>query len=536
VASPPARSAAASRAPRVATRQLALSLSVGAALLAGLGAWLWNGATTGVRDEAAAAAYAAARELGDEASAVRLVDQAALFPASEHVWSWSAHGEALSRGHEAFARAAQLHQQASVRLIVPETAAGFAAPGERTAQRFFATVASEPKPAWLAPVNASPGLRAAWESGRGQHQLEEGTGLVTTWAPIHDAHGHAIAVLELTRPAAQPLAAARKEAMAVLGGVALVLAALAAGLWRLARAQDHEVARDRAAIRRLLRGERAEAASASGALTAELESLRETLVAEQIAAAACARELQCRLQAAESLLAPGLLARRKAIAARIGAHRLLLRVGEAVAEEVSVVDLSYGHVTIRTGELSAVDLAPGMPVSVGWNKERPNLCELWVRRRIETDDGVHYLLGGVGDMELPGTPSALRATAYPSRSERALMGPGEAEARFADDALNVGPLTLLDLSACGMQLLLPLALEEASLLGTRHAFLLSLPGAETPLALEAQVKRVSAIEAGTTFDVEFLTTSANLDATRRLGAWVSERLRSGRSDRMLSAA
>lgn len=489
-------------------------------LLAGLGAWLWHDATARVRDDAATAAYAAARELSDDAPLVRAVGLAALFPTRTDVWSWTAHGESLSQTHAQFVRTAELHGEDAVRLIVPETESGYAVPGDRHAERFVATISSRPSPRWLEPVREKEGLMAAWETGKGHHLLDDASGRVITWSPVLDEHGHPVGVLELTRTVADPLFAARQEAGFVLAAVGALLAAVSVAVVGMARAQDAELAGGMAAIRRLRSGERGVAIRRGTALAGAVERLRQTLVEEAAEAARRAAELQARLGAAELLLDADTVARRKALGTRVGAHRILVRAGEVVAEEVELVDLTYGVVHVRVGAISALDLAVGMPLLVGWSCERPSLNPVWVRRRIETDAGVEYVLGGDEDMELTGTPSALRSSAYPPRAPRMSMLNSGATARLLRVGSEGESCTLMDLSAYGAQVLALQGSAAILEMGTRFALELVLPGEAAPVVVLACLRRVGELQAGTTLHLEFERTGAGAAGQRQVAAWL----------------
>ena len=519
------KSRRAPREPTLVRRQTAAFALVAGPLIAGLGFWLWSNAGEHVLTEAAATAKAAGQELAQDEATVRLVGLAALFPEREHVQSWTGHGDAIARSHSAFVRTGALHGEDRVRLLVPKTSGGFHGPGQTDVEGFFVTVSNAATPEWLRPVVSSPGLRRVWEGGISESHLNVNAQRVVTWARITNTHGRPVGVLELTRTIKGPLAAERRKVTLALACVGSVLTVLGMALARLAGRVDRDLLVSRRALRRLQAGDRSKSPAEEGVLTAEVERLREALVVEEQAAAATDQDLRSNLAAAEALLAPGLVARRQSIAARVGNHRLLVRVGEAIAEEVELVDLAYGRVHVRSALLSAVDLAPGMPVEVGWNRERPSLCELRVRRRIETDEGVQYVLGGDVDLELPGTPTALRAVAYPRLSQRVDMTGTAASVCFVVDGA-VGPvLTLVNLSAGGARVNATMSLEEAARAGTRATMELMLPGLEGEVRTAVVVRRVFAIATGTTFDLEFVDDGGPGEGRRRVAAWLAERQR-----------
>lgn len=489
-------------------------------LLAGLGAWLWHDATARVRDDAVTAAYAAARKLSDDAPLVHAVGLAALFPTRTDVWSWTAHGESLSQTQAQFAHIAELHGEDTVRLIVPETESGYAVPGDRHAERFVATISSRPSPRWLEPVRKKEGLVATWETGKGHHLLDDAAGRVVTWLPVLDEHGHSVAVLELTRTVAAPLSAARREAGLVLAAVAALLAAISGAVVRMARVQDAELAGGMAAIRQLRAGERGVAIRRGTALAGAVERLLQTLAEEATEAARRAADLQASLSAVELLLDADTVARRKALAARVGAHRIFVLAGEVMAEEVELVDLTFGMVHVRICGISVHDLAVGMPLLVGWSREQPSLNPVWVRRRIEKDGGVEYVLGGDDDMELTGTPSALRSSAYPRRAPRLSMLKSGATARLLRDGAEGGSCTLMDLSSHGAHVLASQGSAAIREMGTRFALELVLPSEAAPVVVQACLRRVSELAAGTSLHLEFERTGTGAAGQRQVAAWL----------------
>lgn len=526
---PPAR-----RAPSLAMAQGKVLAGTAVVLLAGLGAWLWHDATTQVRDDAATAAYAAARELAEDAAAVELVKLAALFPEASLVESWTGHGDAVAGGHEAFLRTAVLHGQERVRLIVPETEAGYGVPGMRQPLRYAATLSNRAEPRWLESVKPTEGLSEAWETGTGRHWLDEPGKRVISWAPVLDEHGHPVAVLELTRNVAEPLLAARVEAGLVFIAVLLVLAGAAWSLHGMAGRQDKLAGAVLAAVRRLDGGERSAPIAARDATTRALERLRLTLGREADVASRQIAELEARLLAAEALLDPTTTSRRKAIASRIGSHRLLVSLNEVLAEEATLLDLSYGLVHLRVGDITALDLAVGVPVQVGWNRERPSLVRLWVRRRIAGPMGTEYVLSGSPDLELPATPSALRAHAYPRKAARVPMLDSGATVRVLGDAPELQGVVLMDLSATGAQLLVQRPIEELVGRGTELPLELSLPGEANPIVVTARVREISELANATILRLEFDKEGEGLAGQRLVAAWVTTRLAGGSG--LLSAA
>jgi hypothetical protein len=411
---------------------------------------------------------------------------------------------------------------------VPETDAGFAVPGAAHVERFVEAVSNADTPGWLGPVGRQAEAREAWSSGEGgHHALIEGESgaRVITWDAVLDEHGHPIAVIELQRAVGGALGAARTRV--VLGVVALagVLTALGGWLSAVARRQDREVVRARQALGRLRAGNREEEHRPTGALTAEIERLRQSLVHEAARATAASRELQARLDAAELLLAPGLADRRRLLAQRVRDHRLFVAVGDRLAEEVELVDLSHGHVVVRTGEFSALDLVEGMPARVGWSKATPELRDMEVRRRTVTPAGVEYLLAGGPDLELPGTPSAVRSVAYPRRADRVPVAEAGIRAVVVRDGPGGLPVDALDLSTGGVSVLTPLSPSELVPLGSRWAVELHLPDAPSAVLVVADVTRMACTERGTTVSMGFVTEGCGVESTERVNAWIQARVR-----------
>jgi len=522
----------ASPAPGLAAQQTVLAVAVSGVLLASLGGWLWHNATAQVYAELAATSSIAARGLADHADGAYLVELTALYPEGGHVWSWSAHGTALHTAHQDFVRVAQTHGAEWVRLLVPVGEAGPGVPVTEPPPRFVGTVSSDATPRWMQAVRMSDALREAWESGSGTRRFDEADGIarVVVWEPLRNERGHPIAMLEVWTRADGALTAARREAGAVLAAVALLLTGLVVGLRRSTGRLDRERTQVLHALRRFGLGEYDEAVAPTGEISAEVERLRAALCAEQTAAAAVLADAQAALRAAELASTPGTAERRWGIARCMGDHQLLVEVGDVVREETVVVDLTYGLVLLRVGTFTALDLAPGMPVKVGWSRvePEPELRLLHVRSRTDTDEGVEYLLTGDPSLELPGTPIALRALAYPRRSERIPLAGSGATAMLQLEPGVALPVWLVDASAEGLVLLVARPVEVVAALGTHLHLELSLPGEANVVHISGIVRRVQPCPEGTAVTLEFRVDGAKArDACGRLAEWLSRRARSG---------
>jgi hypothetical protein len=512
---------------------LTVGLCFGGGAMA-LGGWEFADAQDRVVEASRARAEAAGVELRARIDAPYLEVLATILPDRESVWTWDGQGTDLHELHEAIAATAERHGFERVRTLRPKDDQRDAlrkASREPHRAALESLVSNAPTPDWRKPADYVPEMRESLRHGKVAATFRDSRRHgphVDTWVPLLDRTGDPILLLELSENVTDPLHAAHLRALFV-AALGLALAAFTTVLaTRQGGAADRALAGASRALRQFTRLDLDKPIRAHGEATLVAAEAARVALSNRLAEVQGRLNLaEARLRTAEAMMDSRTTERREALARVATGPLLMVDAGGSRRELAHLVDLSFAHLVARVERYTMVDLAPGMSVDVAWIDQEEAPYELVVSRRIETDEGVEYVFALPNLGELPGTPPEIACIAFARGSERA-------SAEFTEVSGTLlaglgGPLvaTVLDLSADGAGILVPVTPHALASTGTRTTFLLQLALDEEPLSFGVIVRSVRATADGCFVGLQFdAEVTGDFDARRaRVAGWVTERLR-----------
>ena len=440
-------------APRLTTQ---FTRCAGVATLALAGA---VGVSLSIQAEAAARAQVgAANEVvaADVAAAIPGEDWARVWdtlPERGDVDAWHAHGDEVAAVQARLVTAAARHSRVRVRALHPAHD-GDGTPGNGD-NGWEIGLSSSTTPHWRLPMPAGGFLSEAWSDGLAHTVAESEQGpLLRTFARLDDAHGRPVLLVEVAAPMTQALWVSRGHAVAVFGVMVGLLAIALSIARRAVLAADADIAGVRSQIAGL-GGDGVHTPwdepplKFAGRVTRDLEtarlfaSARIQALEEQLATTSMA------LASAEMVLEPESLDRRTVLAELDLGPCVTLEVPGGRCETVDLVDLGFDHIVVRVSRYTMVDVAPGMPVSVGWAGGDAAQV-LILDRRIEREGELEYVFRVQPSRMLPGTPPAVSRLAYARKAVRMSCAGTDVRASVLAGTLGTLPGEVLDLSTAGL--------------------------------------------------------------------------------------
>lgn len=446
------------------------------------------------------------------------------------VAAWNAHGDVIAGTQRQIAMVAGRNERTRIRALHPAAGAD-GSPGKGDGN-WEVGLSSASVPHWRAALPESAELAVAWREGRADAPADQGgERILRSFRRIDDSHGRPVLILETAAPLGAALFQARMGALAVFG----VLVSLLAGVFFMARRAIVGVDADVALLREQVQNLAAEGIhtawetgvlALSPRLPREIEAARSELsrrlryLDEQLADAETA------LASAEMVLEPDALVRRLALAELNLDPNVTLEAPGGRCDTVELVDLGFDHIVVRASRYTMVDIAPGMPVAVGWSGS-DSAQTLMLERRIERESELEYVFRVQPSRMLPGTPPAISRLAYARKATR--MSCEGTEVRAVVLAGTQGPLegTVLDLSTAGIGVRVRCEIADLTATGTSATIVLRLaeggPEYQVGVIIRSVRARPGGCDLGCAIDPTMTVDAGTLRVV--LGAWVEQRRR-----------
>jgi hypothetical protein len=429
-------------------------------------------------------------------------------PAKDAFETWEAAPEGARTLHAQLAavagHAALESPVYTLRLRDDARAAVMAAPDEvhKDAMEFIATSAAAPY--WRHTYQYKPEMRAALLDGvpatTPVYADDHGEWL-SAYAPVTDAEGRVVAILEVDAPFTM-LQAAHDARFAKQ---ILLVAGVGAGGFVLLAAVARRFSRGfgviEAAARRMGEGDLKTPAdpgpySEVAHLAGALEQARAALAARAETLAEAARRLGQQRDLALRGIDDAAIGRRKAFAAAAAAIDVATRVGEGRPQRVRLADLNYSEATILAS--AALDLAPGTPLRVRIackeTGQHVTLPTKVMDRTPQGDKAVEYRLRLLVDGAVVPFPrrvarimngrAAMRVRPTGERPVRAILYIGDKKV----------PTQVVDVSATGLGLRVPRPAATVGHWGTRIHLELFIPGVDKAIPFTTRLARLGDTE------------------------------------------
>lgn len=451
-------------------------------------------------------------------------------PQRGDVSAWSAHGDVIAATHQQIAAVASRNSRTRIRALHPALESD-GKPGKGDGN-WEVGLSSASEPHWRAVMPASAPLAAAWHEGSADVLGEYGgERLLRSFRRVDDSHGRPVMLLETAAPLGEALWATRMGALAVFG----VLVSLLAGAFVLARRAVARVDADVALLREQVQNFAADgvhtvwetdALALSPRLPREIEAARSELSRRLRSLDERLDEACTALASAEMVLEPEALARRLALAELNLGPNVTLEAPGGRCDTVELVDLGFDHIVVRVSRYTMVDIAPGMPVAVGWSGAE-SAQTLLLDRRIERESELEYVFRVQPSRMLPGTPPAISRLAYARKATR--MSCEGTEVRGVVLAGTQGPLegTMLDLSTSGIGIRVRTDAGDLAATGTNATIQLRLaeggPEYQVGVIIRSVRARPGGCDLGCAIDPTMTVDAGTLRVV--LGAWVEQRRR-----------
>lgn len=466
----------------------------GAVLALALGVGSEVAARAAVQAEAAAIA----REVASDIDGQTLQSLQWALPEARSVERWDTHGTALTTLHGRLANAVAAHSLTRARTVQPAPHAD-GRPGEGSAPIWDITVSSSESPRWRSTIEGSQAMAEAWQSGQA-HEVGAAAGsrVVRHFSRIEDNLGRPVALLEVARPMGSALAFARGVALAVFILAAMPALLVSAGVRRAIRLADADLRRLRAQVAAwtgegLFTAWEKPPPPLSPQLANALEKARSDAADRLNAVHQQLEQAQAALASAEAVLDPDGVVRRRALAELALGPCLTIASGERF-DTVELVDLCFDYVVVRASRYTMVDVAPGMPIAVGWPSHDSSQV-LRVERRIEREGEIDYVCRVSPPRMLPGTPATVSRVTYVRKAVRVECG-GEVSATVLAGETGSLSAEVLDLSVAGCALRIATTPENLALTGTSIMLQLKLGREGVEYSVVVQIRSVSARPGG----------------------------------------
>lgn len=375
-----------------------------------------------------------------------------------------------------------------------------AAPDQPAADALHVVATSDTTPTWKAPRAYIPEMAPALLDGVAAEQgvIDTPDGpVVTAWAPVREASGRVVGVVEVRSPVDQQLLrlAARSGGqaalLALIGGGALVLLGLAV------RRYTRGTGAVRQAARRLSQGDLTTALDP--ATVPEVARLAGALEDARLALAGRAQKVKTyaqRLSKQRDLALRGIddaaLARREAFKQARAHIEAAVRVGESGPVPVLLADLSYRRAAVKAEP--TLDLAVGAPVRLRVRSRETGkhvTVPATIHGRLaEGDKSIEYALQLGVDGALVDFPDRVAGIMNGRDATRITPAEGDAVCLhiLVGDRRIKG--TVEDLSASGGRVRLARPATTVARWGTRLAVELELPGQPKPVPFTVEISRI----------------------------------------------
>ncbi len=375
-----------------------------------------------------------------------------------------------------------------------------AAPDEAAPDALRVVATSAGAPTWLAARAYAPEMAPALLDGqattRGLTVGPEGS-VVTAWAPVRDAAGRVVGLVEVTAPVDHLLLRhiARSAGQTLLLGLiaAATLTLLGLAVTRYARGY----AAVRGAARRLGQGDLTTALDPNGVpefagLATTLEDTRVALADRAAKVRTYAQQIAQQRDLALRGIDDAALARRQRYKDAREHLEAALRIGEGGPVPVLLLDLSYRTAAVKAEP--TLDLAPGAPVRLRVKCRATGnhvTVPVTVHRRLpEGDKRVEYTLDlGVDAalVDFPGPVAEIMNGRDATRVEPAEGDRVGLHILIGDRRVKA---TITDISATGVGVRLARPATTIARWGTRLAVELILPDLPAPLPFTVEIKRI----------------------------------------------
>lgn len=518
----------------LSARMLLLVGVVGGGGVVGLGYWSFHAAEAEVVEREVRRAEAVGAELAARVDPAGHEAFAGLYPEAGAVWSWTAHGSKLASEHADLLQTATRHGFSSVRTLRPVdamTEAVRAGPTERQRTALEVILSAEDTPRWRARADYQPEMREAFRKGKPGFRLVRSVKKgdhVDTWIPLRDRFGTTLAVLELRTPVTEQLATARREAGVLTGTAGFVVSVLLLGIALAIRPFEASRAALLKGLRRLAKqGFEGKFRHGGDLVLWQLEATRAALAATVTSSEARAEGAEAQARSVEALIDGRAAERRRILSELVSAGALVVDAGGSRRETADLVDLSFNHVVLRVQKYTMIDLAPGMAASVGWVEGGQPEIELTVAHRSECDEGWEYVFALEQGVVLPGTPDAVAAVAFARGAERVSAEFTEASAQLMAGLGGLLPARVLDVSADGLAIVVPVRPIALGATGTHATLMLQLQVDEEELQFGVIIRSVTANDEGCRVGLQFdPEMTSDYDARRaKVAGWVTQRQR-----------
>ncbi len=520
--------------PSLVYRLLLAVALLGGGAAAALGGWEFAAAKDRVVNEEVLRASTVASELKARFGGDYYETLGSLFPEPADVWSWDAHGAFLHDLQADVSGTALRHGFDRVRTLQPAAVAReavLAGPAGRRNGTLQVLVSSAATPTWRAPADYLPEMAGAWRNGRVTSRFSDTAkrgAHVYTWVPLVDGRGQTLALVEFDSSMGEALAAAHKQAGIVAGAAFFAIAALGGVAAAMAAMTEAATARAVRSVQGLERGDlRSRIRHGGDPLLWRLERARKALAGRVAEVVTKADETEAGMRGADAMLDAGSAARREAIARLVAPQCMVMDAGGSRRENADLVDLSFNHVVVRVQKWTLIDLAPGMVVRLGWDGAAEGETELRVVRRIDGEDGTDYVMSLSGVDGLPGTPAPVASIAFPRAAPRVSAAFTEISASLLGGLDGLLVATVLDVSADGLGVDLPVPISALSATGTRTTLTLQLDPEQEEIQFGVIIRSVhptaGGCRAGLQFDPEMTIDFESRQ--QRVAGWVDDRMR-----------